>query len=95
MLEIVIGLVILIFWLVLFFAVLDIKNNSILINKNLARMLSLMESVVPENKKPKPESEPTITMANGVTVRICPKCGSKNNLQSTKCGMCKSVLIHK
>ena len=93
MIELVIILIGGIMWLVMFFAVLRIKNETVALAALHRRLLVLVEAVVPENKKPKPAPRPTEIVVDGVLVRVCPKCGGNNSLQDARCAACEAVLL--
>lgn len=63
-----------IMWLVLFFAVLRIKNEMVELTAMHRRLLILVEAVVPQAKKP-----PRI---------VCATCRSENEPGSVKCHHC-------
>ena len=75
------------------FFVFKIRNEVVEINEVNKRMLVLLESVIPESKKPKPRAKPQEVLVDGQLVRVCPKCETKNDMQNAKCSSCKATLI--
>lgn len=93
MIEAAVGVAVIVYFIVLLFAVLKIRDAIESVGRANARMLALLEAVVPDGKKPKPAPKPKEVLIDGQMMRVCPHCGANNYFQDAKCTSCKAQLI--
>jgi hypothetical protein len=79
--------------LLLPFFILRIRREVIEIARDHRRILALLEAVIPQEKKPKPRSEPKVVFTGSRTVRVCPGCEHQNEMQDSKCAKCGGKLL--
>jgi hypothetical protein len=79
--------------LLLPFFILRIRREVIEIARDHRRILALLEAVIPQEKKPKPRSEPKVVFTGSRTVRVCPSCEHQNEMQDAKCAKCGGKLL--
>lgn len=80
--------------LLLPFFVFRIRNEMIELTRINRRLLVLVDAVIPDGKKPKQMPRPKEVLVDGQLMRVCPKCGEKNDFQNQKCSACKTVLFN-
>jgi hypothetical protein len=76
------------------FFVFRIRNEIIELNQTMRRLHVLVDAVIPDAKKPKPAPRPQEVLVDGQLMRVCPKCGVKNDFQNQRCSGCKTQLFN-
>lgn len=79
MVEGIVGIAVIIYFLVLLFTALRIRDALTAGNQMNARILSLLEAVVPDSKKPKP---------NPMATKTCRNCKTINKISAVRCVHC-------